>query len=253
MAPYVKARRPWEVIAIGLFLISAFTSGGGLAETLWFAGLLMVVVPGFFLARGRGTGLASLGEAEHISERLMLFVLIISGDIFLKIIVYWNTDLAGEEFSVFQLVLVSSIVFSFFRLYMQSVRPEGMPFSASGLAKWLVLHLVLCFSILVAAGGMVEYVAPKVGVSAWSLMSAGLGLALAIACLAMLAGLGDSERGGRAGSRFLALLAGAMTVATVAITYLTPDDWRIGMAALAILMFGFALVSSWQNRTEVGA
>lgn len=252
MTEYVKARRPWEIIAIGLFLASALTPGQGVTEILWFAGLLMVVVPGFFLARGRGTGLNSLGEAEHISERLMLFVLIISGDIFLKIIVYWNTDLAGEEFSVVQLVLVSSIIFSFFRLYMQSVNPGGMPFSPRGLARWLVLHLVLCFSILVAAGGMVEYVAPKSGVTAWTLMSAGLSLAVAIACLSGLARL-SGVKSGPAGSGFLALLAGAVVVVTVAVTYLTPEDWRIGMLSLATLMLVFAVTSSWRNRVQVEA
>ena len=252
MAAYVKARRPWEVLAIGLFVASAVVPGGGITEALWFAGLMMVVIPGFFLARGRGTGIDSLGEAEHISERLMLFVLIISGDVFLKIIVYWNTDLAGEQFSVFQLVLVSSIVFSFFRLYMQSVRPEGMPFSPRGLARWLVLHLVLSFSILIAAGGMVEYVTPKAGVTAWTLMTAGLGLALAIACLAALAQAGGA-RSGAAGPKFLVLLSAATVVVTVVVTYLTPEDWRIGMLSLAILMFGFALTSSWRNRIQVQA
>ena len=119
MAGYVKARRPLEVAAITLFIVSALMPGSGATEILWFGGLMLVVVPGFFLARGSGIGLGSLREAEHISERLMLFVLIISGDIFLKIIVYWNTDLTGEQFSVIQLLLVSSIIFSFFRLYMQ--------------------------------------------------------------------------------------------------------------------------------------
>jgi len=250
MASYVRARRPWEVVAIALFVASALMPGSGVTEVLWFGGLMMVVVPGFFLARGRGIGLGSFSEAEHISERLMLFVLIISGDIFLKIIVYWNTDLAGEQFSVFQLVLISSIIFSFFRLYMQSVRPEGMPFSSKGLARWLLLHLVLCFSILVAAGGMVEYVAPKEGVTAWSLMSAGLGLAMAIACLAALAFLGDT-RGRTAGPRFLGLLAASTVLVTLSVTYLSPEDWRIGMLSLAVLMFGFALTSSWRNRIQV--
>ncbi len=250
MAGYVKARRPWEVAAITLFIVSALMPGSGATEILWFGGLMLVVVPGFFLARGSGIGLGSLREAEHISERLMLFVLIISGDIFLKIIVYWNTDLTGEQFSVIQLLLVSSIIFSFFRLYMQSVRPEGMPFSSRGLARWLVLHLVLCFSILVAAGGMVEYVAPKEGVTTWSLMTAGLGLALAIACLAALALLGGT-RGRTAGPRFLGLLAITTALVTISVTYLSPEDWRIGMLSLAALMFGFAITSSWRNRIQV--
>ena len=252
MASYVKARRPWEVAAIALFLASALIPGTGVTEILWFAGLMLVVVPGFFLDRGRGVGLESFSEAEHISERLMLFVLIISGDIFLKIIVYWNTDLAGEQFSIVQLLLVSSIIFSFFRLYMQSVRPEGMPFSAKGLARWLVLHLVLCFSILVAAGGMVEYVSPKEGVTNWSLMSAGLGIAMAIACLAALARLGGT-RGTTAGPGFLGLLSASTVLVTVSVTYLSPEDWRIGMFCLALLMLGFALTSSWRNRVQVQA
>jgi low temperature requirement protein LtrA len=247
MASYVAARRPWEIAAIAFFLASALMPGPGVAEILWFGGLMLVVVPGFFLARRGGVGVESLRKAEHISERLMLFVLIISGDIFLKIIVYWNTDLAGEQFSVVQLVLVSSIIFSFFRLYMQSVRPEGMPFSPKGLAWWLLLHLVLCFSILVAAGGMVEYVAPKEGVTAWSLMTAGLGLALAIACLAALA-LVSGSRARTAGPRFLGLLAASAVLVTISVTYLSPEDWRIGMMSLAALMFGFAITSSWRNR-----
>ena len=125
-----------------------------------------------------------------------------------------------------------------------------MPFSPRGLARWLVLHLVLSFSILVSAGGMVEYVTPKAGVTAWTLMTAGLGLALAIACLAALAHIGEA-RERSAGSGFLALLSAVTVVVTVVVTYLTPEDWRIGMLSLAILMFGFALTSSWRNRVQV--
>ncbi len=249
LAREVRGRRVLSGVAIGLMVLAGL-SPGVLDEALWTAGLLVLVVPGSALLAREESDLLPTG-LEHISERLMLFVLIVTGDLFLKVIVYWNTSLT-TQFEVVQLVFVSLIVFSFFRIYTAAVVSRPVPGRRFGLELWLALHFLLSFALLSAAGGMVEYVTPKEGVDERVLMTAGLGLALAVGSVALLTGYAG-ERADRRRARVLGAFAGLLVVATVLVTYLTPEDWRIGVATLAVIMVGAALSSSLEGRTKQGA
>jgi len=246
LAREVRGRRVLSVVAIGLMVLAGL-SPGVLDEALWTAGLLVLVVPGSALLAREESDLLPTG-LEHISERLMLFVLIVTGDLFLKVIVYWNASLT-TQFEVVQLVFVSLIVFSFFRIYTAAVVSRPVPGRRFGLELWLALHFLLSFALLMAAGGMVEYVTPKEGVDERVLMTAGLGLALAVGSVALLTGYAG-ERADRRRARVLGAFAGLLVVATVLVTYLTPEDWRIGVATLAVIMAGAALSSSLEGRTK---
>jgi low temperature requirement protein LtrA len=239
----VQRRRVWSVVAIGLMVAAAGTPGV-LDEGLWALGLLALVVPGSALI-GREEADLPPNALEHVSERLMLFVLIVAGDLFLKIIVYWNTSLT-TQFEVVQLVFVSLIVFSFFRIYTAAVVSRPVPDRRFGLELWLALHYVLSFALLIAAGGMVEYVTPKEGVEVSILIAAGLGLAVAVGMVALLTGYaGDHSDHRRA--RALGAVAALLGVATAVVAYLTPEDWRVGVATLAVIMVGTALSSSLRD------
>ena len=249
LAPEVRGRRAWSVVAIGL-MIAAALSPGVFDEALWGLGLLAVVVPGSALL-AKEEGDLPPTALEHVSERLMLFVLIVSGDLFLKIIVYWNASLASS-FEVVQLVFVSLVVFSFFRIYTAAVVSRPVPDRPFGLELWLALHYLLSFALLMAAGGMVEYVTPKEGVDAWILMTGGLGLAVSVLVVALLTGYaGDATDHRRA--RALGLVAVLLAVATVVVTYLTPEDWRIGIGVLAAIMVATALSSTLERRSAGAA
>ncbi len=239
----ITHRRPWEALAVVMFVVDAL-SDKSTGPYIWLTALALTVIPGFYFGI-RDRGLLTSGEKAHLSERLMLFVLIISGDIFLKIIVYWNADIA-LELNPIQLVFVSSIVFSVFRLYISRVDRHQPPGTSGQFGAWLLLHLVLSFSLLLSAGGMVEYVTPKDSLEYFHLMLAGWGLAVAIACIAALDRIGGGASGAaRAkGLLTLALLVGA---ATTAVTYLTPDDWRIGMAVIASILLVYTTSSTWRE------
>ncbi len=114
---------------------------------------------------------------------------------------------------------------------------------------WLLLHLLLAFSLLVASGGMVEYVTPKDGLAYWNGLSAGFGIAGAVFAIAFLDRIGG---GRKAAPRTREMFGLALVVAgvTLGFVYLTPDDWRIGMGTLALLMILYALPSSWRFREE---
>lgn len=245
LAREVRGRRVWSVVAIGL-MVGAGLSPGMLDEALWTLGLLALVVPGSALLAREESDLPSTA-LEHVSERLMLFVLIVTGDLFLKVIVYWNASLT-TQFEVVQLVFVSLIVFSFFRIYTVAVVSRPVPERRFGLELWLALHYVLSFALLIAAGGMVEYVTPKEGVDEWVLMTAGLGLALAVGMVALLTGYAGGPAGHRR-ARVLGTVAALLAIATVLVTYLTPEDWRIGVATLALIMIGAAVSSSLEERS----
>ncbi len=238
-----RRRRVWSVVAIGL-MVAAASTPGVLDEGLWALGLLALVVPGSALI-GREEADLPPTALEHVSERLMLFVLIVAGDLFLKIIVYWNTSLT-TQFEVVQLVFVSLIVFSFFRIYTAAVVSRPVPDRRFGLELWLSLHYVLSFALLIAAGGMVEYVTPKEGVEVSILIAAGLGLAVAVGMVALLTGYaGDHSDHRWAG--VLGAVAVLLVAATVVVSYLTPEDWRVGVATLAVIMVGTALSSSLRD------
>lgn len=246
LAPVVRSRRVWSAVAIGLMIVAAL-SPGIFDEAFWGLGLLALVVPGSALL-AKEEGDLPPTALEHVSERLMLFVLIVSGDLFLKIIVYWNANLASS-FEVIQLVFVSLVIFSFFRIYTAAVVSRPVPDRPFGLELWLALHYLLSFALLMAAGGMVEYVTPKEGVDRWVLMTAGLGLALAVGSVALLTGYaGDAADRRRA--RGLGFVSALLVLATVVVTYLTPDDWRIGVGTLAVIMVVVALSSSFEGATK---
>lgn len=236
----VAKRRPWEIIAIAFFVADALTDKST-GPWLWLAALSFTVLPGLYLeVQERRSD--TRAEKAHLSERLMLFVLIISGDIFLKIIVYWNTN---QAFSVepLQLIFVSSIIFSVFRLYISRVESVKPPSNSGQFVGWLLLHLVLSFSLLVAAGGMVQYVTPKETLTYFHLMSAGWGIALTVACIAALHRIGAGPGAGRAALNLLgiALLVG---VGATAATYATPQDWRVGMATIAVILLVYTTNTS---------
>ena len=129
-----------------------------------------------------------------------------------------------------------------------AVVSRPVPERRFGLELWLALHYVLSFALLIAAGGMVEYVTPKEGVDEWVLMTAGLGLAVAVGMVALLTGYAGG-RAGRRRARVLGTVAALLAVATVLVTYLTPEDWRIGVATLAVIMVGAAVSSSLEERS----
>jgi low temperature requirement protein LtrA len=243
LAGEVTRRRAWLLVAIAL-MIGAGLTPGFLDEALWFAGLLALVIPGSALLTRSGQSMPPT-ESHHVSERLMLFVLIVSGDLFLKIIVYWNTD-ATASFEVVQLVFVSLVVFALFRIYTSAVVSRPVPDRPFGLELWLALHYVLAFSILMAAGGMVEYVTPKEGVDSWVLMTAGIGLAVAVLAVALLTGYGGTSADRRRAERLL-IAAALLVLATVLVTYTTPENWRIGVGTLAVVM---TVVSVWTSIRE---
>ena len=240
----VVRRRPWELVALALFLAAGLSAGIS-ERALWLAGLFFLVVPGVvFIWRQRQED--SPVQRAHISERLMLFILIISGDLFLKIIVYWNASLARQLEPV-QLIFVSAIIFSVFRLYISLVGGRQIPRGPSSFTAWLLLHLVISFALLIAAGGMVEYVTPKDFVENWNLMSAGFAIALVICCIAALDWLaGRSAVRGRVIS--LLALAGTLALATVMVAYLTPGTWRIGMATIAAILLVYLVRFTWVER-----
>lgn len=242
----VWRRRVWSLVAVGL-LVAAAVSPGVFDELLWGVGLIVLVAGGSVL-RSREQPSIPPAQLSHISERLMLFVLIVSGDLFLKIIVYWNASLT-ETFELIQLVFVSVIVFSFFRIYTSAVVSRPVPDRPAGLKVWLGLHYLLSFALLMAAGGMVEYVTPKEGVDSWILLTAGIGLAvsvLAIAALTAYAGSGlDRKR-----AIGLCVVSAVMVAATVAVAFLTPGDWRIGVGTLAVIMVATAIWTSVIERSE---
>lgn len=249
LAREVRGRRLWSAVAIGLMVWAAL-SPGVLDEALWTVGLLVLVVPGSALLAREESDLPPTA-LDHISERLMLFVLIVTGDLFLKVIVYWNASLT-TQFEVVQLVFVSLIVFSFFRIYTAAVVSHPVPERRFGLELWLALHYLLSFSLLMAAGGMVEYVTPKEGVDEWVLMTAGLGLAMAVLVVALLTGYaGDATDHRRA--KALGLASALIAAATVVVTYLTPEDWRIGVGVLAAIMVATALSSTLERRSAGAA
>ena len=246
LARGVRDRRIWSLIAIGLMVASGLMPGA-LDEALWFVGLLAVVIPGSaFIAREERS--ASQATTDHMSERLMLFVLIVTGDLFLKIIVYWNESIA-KSFEVVQLVFVSLVVFSFFRIYTTAVVSRPVPDRPLGLELWLALHYLLSFAVLMAAGGMVEYVTPKEGVTEGVLMTAGLGLAVAVLSVAFLTGYAGDRADQRRALR-LGLAAVLLALATAGVTYLTPEDWRIGVATLAVIMTAVSVWISLAGRRE---
>lgn len=239
----VAHRRPWEIIAIALLVADAL-NGANSGPGFWLGALAATILPGFYFEI-RDRKMLSAGERRHLAERLMLFVLIISGDIFLKIIVYWNADIALTLHPL-QLIFVSSIVFSVFRLYISRVETHKPPGTSWRFLGWLLLHLVLSYALLVAAGGMVEYVTPKDNLTYYHLMSAGWGVAVAVGCIAALdwIGGGAADRRRAIGLGFVALLVG---LGATAATYLTPDDWRIGMAVMAVILLFYVTPASWME------
>lgn len=240
----VRVRRPWEILAIALFVLSGVVSGEP-EEILWFAGMMATFLPGLWFI-GRERLVDTPTRAEHVSERLMLFILIISGDLFLKIIVYWNAQIA-QELSALQLVFVSVIIFSLFRLYMSRVGTHTVPSEPRAFRAWLLLHLILGFALLVAAGGMVEYVTPKDGLTYWNGTSAGLGVALAVLSMAALDRIGGGRRAVRRASEMVGLSI-VLVAATIGFVHFTPDSWRVGMGSIAIIVTAYAVTSSWRDR-----
>lgn len=239
----VERRRVWSLLAIILMAAAGLTPGA-IDETLWFIGLLVLVIPGSALLTREERSIPPTAS-HHVSERLMLFVLIVIGDLFLKVIVYWNASLA-TSFEVIQLVFVSLVVFALFRTYMTAVVSRPVPERPFGLELWLVLHYLLSFAILMAAGGMVEYVTGAQSVDNWALMTAGLGLSVAVLAIAVLTGYAGAAPDLRRSVR-LGVAAAILALATVAVTYLTPGDWRIGIGTLALIM---TVVSVWVSLGE---
>ena len=246
LADEVRGRRIWSLLAIGLMVASGLTPGA-LDESLWFLGLLAVVIPGSALIVREERSISPTAS-EHLSERLMLFVLIVTGDLFLKVIVYWNESIA-RSFEVVQLVFVSLVVFSFFRIYTTAVVSRPVPDRPLGLELWLAFHYLLSFAVLMAAGGMVEYVTPKQGVDEGVLMTAGIGLAVAVLAVAFLTGYAGDEADRRRALR-LGAASVLLALATVGVTYLTPEDWRIGVATLAVIMTSVSVWISLGGRSK---
>lgn len=231
---YARKHRPWTILAIVLFLLSEWFAAPA-SRYLWAAGLAAVIIPGIFLI-SRDRVLSNARQAHHLSERLMLFILIISGDFFLKAIVYLH---AGDstEFNILQLVFVSFIVFSVFRLYLARVASHTAPRSRGKLLAWLLLHLVADFGILVSATGMIQYVTPSVGITdvTQHLLIAGGSIVVTLICFAVLDRIGGGDVV-RERARNLVAVAALIAVATVAVAYLTPTDWRIGMGTIALIL-----------------
>ena len=246
--PDARKRRFWSLVAIVIFLAAAL-SPGVIDESLWALGLLVLVGAGSVLRGGKEDPLPPT-QLKHISDRLMLFVLIVSGDLFLKIIVYWNASLA-QNFELVQLLFVSLIIFSFFRIYTSAVVARPVPDRPAGLKVWLTLHYLLSFALLVAAGGMVEYVTPKKGVDSWILLTAGIGLAAAILAIAALYGYSGTSAS-RSRIKGLCFSSAVVVAATFAVAFLTPGDWRIGVGTLAVIMVGTAVWTSLLERSRDG-
>ena len=234
LRPYAGKHRPWTILAIILFVLSEWF-GAPASRYLWTAALAAVVIPGIFLI-ARDKVLTNARQAHHLSERLMLFILIISGDFFLKAIVYLH---AGDstEFNILQLVFVSFIVFSIFRLYLARVASHTAPRTRGKLLAWLLLHLLADFGILVSATGMIQYVTPSVGITdvTQHLLIAGGSIVVTLICFAVLDRIGGGDAV-QVRSRNLLAVAALIAVATVAVAYLTPIDWRIGMATIAVIL-----------------
>ncbi|MFM9150444.1 MAG: hypothetical protein ACKORA_08265, partial [Solirubrobacterales bacterium] len=81
---------------------------------------------------------------------------------------------------------------------------------------------------LLSAGGRVEYVTPKEGVDTWILLVAGIGLAVSVLAVAALTAYAGPtvDRSRALGLCFSAALLAA---GAVAVGFLTPEDWRIGV------------------------
>lgn len=242
---YTRRHRPWTIVAIVFFLLSEWF-GLPASRVFWTAALAAVVIPGIVLI-ARDRILSSAGQAKHLSERLMLFVLIISGDFFLKAIVYLH---AGDstDFNLLQLIFVSFIVFSIFRLYMARVGSHTAPRDRNGLLSWLLLHLLLNFAILVSATGMIQYVTPYVGTIdvTVNLLVAGGTIALSLLCFAALDLIGGGERV-RARVLNLVGIALLICVAAVIVAFATPTDWRIGMGTIALILVAYTTGTTIQD------
>ncbi|MFM9076885.1 MAG: hypothetical protein ACKORM_01425, partial [Solirubrobacterales bacterium] len=158
----------------------------------------------------------------------------------------------AQNFEVIQLVFVSLIVVSFFRIYTSAVVARPVPARPSGLKVWLGLHYVLSFALLLSAGGMVEYVTPKEGVDTWILLVAGIGLAVSVLAVAALTAYAGPtvDRSRALGLCFSAALLAA---GAVAVGFLTPEDWRIGVGTLAVIMVGTAVWTSLLERSRADA
>lgn len=239
----IAKRRPWEILAIALFCLEGALHGSG-DGYLWFAGLIATVVPGLIFET-RESANDGRREAQHLSERLMLFFLIISGDLFLKVIVYWNGDFASD-LNPLQLVFVSAIIFSIFRLYVSRVGSRLVPKGGWRFSGWILLHLILCFAVLMAAGGMIEYVIPKGELSRWALRGGAWSIALALACIAALDRIGGGPTLTRRAWE-LAAVALSIGVSGLVVFEATPYSWRIGMGVIAAILVTYTTQAIWRT------
>ena len=99
-----------------------------------------------FLARATRDGIV---DADHLEERLGLFILIMLGESFAHLI----ADLAEKPSipnPVF-FVLTFVVVFAIWMLYRASVATTRLPVTARGLRLWLGAHLVLAFGAVSVA------------------------------------------------------------------------------------------------------
>jgi low temperature requirement protein LtrA len=135
------------ILALGLLLPdSAEWTLTGAPTWIITGGVGAAAVP-LVVVVGRCAGLM---DAEHLRERLGQLVIIVLGEAFIGLV----TTLGGLSSipNPVYFVLTFLVVFAIWTLYFSSVMPAGVPAGAGRLRSWLLMHVLLMFGAIGAAG-----------------------------------------------------------------------------------------------------
>lgn len=240
-----SSRRNAASVAALFFLASAPLTGVS-SVAAWIAGLAIVIVA--TLGPGLGDTLKEFPiNADHFSERLGLFVLILIGEVFVKTVV--TSHLIDQATAnVLQLGFVAVICWMLWSTYQHEVLARGMPEGPAALRGWSAGHYLLAFTLIVASVGLVWYVTPDVDtpVGDWIALVACGGTGLAFAALAVIRLGAGGPGAGRAAARIM-VIAGVAVVIGLLAWLATPSHWRVGVGALAVAL---VILDQWRSRED---
>lgn len=242
----IANRRRNAAFVAALFFLASAPLADAVSVVAWIVGLLIVILA--TLGPGLGDTLKEFPiNADHFSERLALFVLILIGEVFVKTVV--TSHLIDQAtVNVLQLGFVAVICWMLWSTYQHEILALGMPDGPGPLRGWSAGHYLLAFTLIVASVGLVWYVTPDVTtpVGDWIALVACGGTGLAFAAIAMIR-LGAGGAGaGRAAGRILVIAGVAVAIGLLA-WLATPSHWRVGVGALAVAL---VILNQWRARED---
>lgn len=233
------------------FLVARFGSSSAEPSLIWILllGLACGVLPMLFLVLNQRTSAKEI-DNEHLAERMGQLILIVLGESFISLIF----DLSGLTSipNPLYFVIDFAVVFSIWTVYFSGVLPCGVPHSAWRLRAWILLHCLLMFGAIAAAGSFAALtVLPSAGEPGGEGYFTPLPLFYVMVALVGLSVLGHRQR---AAWGIDSAVTGILAILSALALWVVPDlagDLTLIAAAIVVIDAGIGALMARRSEPEV--